>query len=63
VLVSERRVPAQLERQLVAGVDALDPPVCLPAVVTTTPTPTPTPPGHEKEKHHDKHHGHGHGKH
>ncbi|HEV8461384.1 MAG TPA: hypothetical protein VGQ38_11815 [Gaiellaceae bacterium] len=63
--MSQRRVPTQLERQLVAGVDALNPPVCLPAVVTTTqtPTPTPTPPGHEKEKHHGKHHDHGHGKH
>jgi hypothetical protein len=60
VLVSEQHVPAQLERQLVAGVNALNPPVCLPAVVTTTPTPTPNPPGHEKKKHdHGKHHGHG----
>ena len=64
VLVSEQRVPAELERQLVAGVNGLTPPVCLPAVVTTTPTPAPRPkpPGHEKEKHHPHPHGHGHKK-
>jgi hypothetical protein len=61
VLVSQQRVPAPLERQLVAGVNALTPPVCLPTVATTPATtkPKPKPPGHERTKHRGKHHGHG----
>jgi hypothetical protein len=75
-LVNARRVPEQLQEQLLGGVNALaaDAPPCIPAVpVATTPAPTAAPPKPGQKPHghgpppphhgHDHHHGPGHGGH
>jgi hypothetical protein len=70
-LVNARRVPAQLQEQLLSGVNALaaDAPPCIPSVpVETTPVspppkPKPRPHGHAPPPHHGHDHGPGHGGH